>query len=164
MTVALPPVDPILVEEAAALSSEEAATLHATLAAEVTLANELYHAQDAPELTDAEYDQLFRRLVALARRPIQPSRLRTRRRGAVSGTPSGTFSEVRHRRPMLSLSNAFSHDELRHRRARPQGTRAAGGAGAGPGPSVRRGTQDRRPRHHAPLRARQRYQGRDPWQ
>ncbi len=31
----------------------------------------------------------------------------------VGGTPSGTFSEVRHRRPMLSLGNAFSHDELR---------------------------------------------------
>ena len=36
-----------------------------TLAAQVDRANELYHAQDAPEITDAEYDQLFRELVAL---------------------------------------------------------------------------------------------------
>src|SRR6187402_2981835 len=112
MTVALPPVDPALVEEAAALSPEEAATLHEILAAEVDRANELYHAQDAPELTDAEYDQLFRRLVALetAHPALTTPGSPTQR---VGGTPSGTFSEVRHRRPMLSLSNAFSHDELR---------------------------------------------------
>ena len=112
MTVALPPVDPALVEEAAALAPGEAATLHATLAAEVDRANELYHAQDAPELTDAEYDQLFRRLVALetAHPSLTTPESPTQR---VGGAPSGTFSEVRHRRPMLSLSNAFSHDELR---------------------------------------------------
>ena len=112
MTIALPPVDPALVEEAAALSPEEAAALHSTLAGEVDRANELYHAQDAPELTDAEYDQLFRRLVALetAHPSLTTPESPTQR---VGGAPSGTFSEVRHRRPMLSLSNAFSHDELR---------------------------------------------------
>jgi DNA ligase (NAD+) len=31
----------------------------------------------------------------------------------VGSTPSGVFDEVRHARPMLSLGNAFSHDELR---------------------------------------------------
>jgi DNA ligase (NAD+) len=112
MTIALPPVDPALVEEAAALSQDEAAVLHATLAAEVDRANELYHALDAPELTDAEYDQLFRRLVALetAHPALTTPESPTQR---VGGAPSGTFSEVRHRRPMLSLGNAFSHDELR---------------------------------------------------
>ena len=60
MTIALPPVDPALVSEAAALDIETAAARHAALAAEVDRANELYHEQDAPELTDAEYDQLFR--------------------------------------------------------------------------------------------------------
>ena len=112
MTIALPPVDPALVEEAAALSPEDAAARHAQLAAEVDRANELYYAQDAPELTDAEYDQLFRRLVALetAHPSLTTPESPTQR---VGGTPSGTFSEVRHRRPMLSLGNAFSHDELR---------------------------------------------------
>ena len=111
MTVALPPVDPALVEEAAALSPDEAATLHATLAAEVDRANELYHAR-THRAHDAEYDQLFRRLVALetAHPALTTPESPTQR---VGGTPTGTFSEVRHRRPMLSLSNAFSHDELR---------------------------------------------------
>ena len=65
-----------------------------------------------PTLTDAEWDQRFRRLVALEAAwpalvtPDSP----TQRVGAQL---AGTFDEVRHRRPMLSLSNAFSHDELR---------------------------------------------------
>ncbi len=112
VTIQLPPVDPALVAEAAALSPEDAAARHATLAAEVDRANELYHEQDAPELTDAEYDQLFRRLVALetAHPNLTTPESPTQR---VGGMPTGTFSEVRHRRPMLSLGNAFSHDELR---------------------------------------------------
>ena len=107
------PVDPALVEEVAALGAETAATEHAALAAEIRRANKLYYEDDAPELTDAEYDQRFRRLVALETAfpalvtPDSPTQ-------KVGGTPSGTtFSEVRHERPMLSLSNAFSPDELR---------------------------------------------------
>ena len=59
-----------------------------------------------------EWDQRFRRLVAIEVAwpalitPDSP----TQRVGAQL---AGTFDEVRHRRPMLSLSNAFSHDELR---------------------------------------------------
>jgi DNA ligase (NAD+) len=112
MTVQLPPVDPALVEEAAALAPAEAAARHAELVEQVNRANELYHVQDAPEISDAEYDQRFRRLVALeSAHPdlITPDSPTQR----VGGAPTGTFDEVRHRRPMLSLSNAFSHDELR---------------------------------------------------
>ena len=65
MTVALPPVDPALVEAAAALDIGAATARHAELAAQVTRANEAYHVEDAPEISDAEYDQLFRELVAL---------------------------------------------------------------------------------------------------
>src|SRR5204862_3628860 len=64
-------------------------------------------------ITDAEYDQLYRRLVALetAWPALITADSPTQR---VGGTPQGgTFDEVRHRRPMLSLSNAFSQDELR---------------------------------------------------
>src|SRR4029079_2236999 len=67
----------------------------------------------APEMTDAEYDQLFRELVALetAYPELITEESPTQR---VGGAPIGElFEEVRHRRPMLSLSNAFSHDELR---------------------------------------------------
>ena len=112
MTTELP-VDPSLVEEAAALDIDAAAARHADLVTQVERANRLYHVEDAPEISDAEYDQLFRRLVALenAFPELITSDSPTQR---VGGTPTGTtFDEVRHRRPMLSLSNAFSHDELR---------------------------------------------------
>ncbi|MEX2183571.1 MAG: NAD-dependent DNA ligase LigA [Chloroflexota bacterium] len=99
MTSALPPVD--------------LARRHADLVARIERANHLYHVEDAPEISDAEYDQLFRQLVALeAAHPglVTPESPTQR----VGGTPTGeVFSEVRHRRPMLSLANAFSHDELR---------------------------------------------------
>src|SRR6187397_3528918 len=113
MAIELPPVDPSLVETASRLDIESATQRHATLAAEIDRANELYHVEDAPEISDAEYDQLFRELVALetAYPELITTDSPTQR---VGGTPTGaTFDEVRHARPMLSLSNAFSHDELR---------------------------------------------------
>jgi DNA ligase (NAD+) len=113
MTVQLPPVDAALVESAASLDIEAATSRHAELATTIDRANTLYHAQDAPEMSDAEYDQLFRELVALetAYPELITEESPTQR---VGGAPAGTvFDEVRHRRPMLSLSNAFSHDELR---------------------------------------------------
>jgi DNA ligase (NAD+) len=106
------PVDPAWIAEAAELDQAEAAARHATLTAEIEAANRAYYEADAPILSDAEWDQRFRRLVALEAAwpalvtPDSP----TQRVGAQL---AGTFDEVRHRRPMLSLSNAFSHDELR---------------------------------------------------
>ena len=112
MTIQLPPVDPALVSAAAALDAAAAAERHTTLAAQIDRANELYHGQDAPEISDAEYDALFRELVALetAHPDLTTPESPTQR---IGGAPAGTFDEVRHARPMLSLSNAFSHDELR---------------------------------------------------
>ncbi|MEA2548488.1 MAG: ligase, partial [Chloroflexota bacterium] len=112
MAIQLPPVDPALVDAASRLDIAAATARHAELAAQVDSANELYYAQDAPELSDAEYDALFRELVALetAYPELTTSDSPTQR---VGGTPTGTFDEVRHARPMLSLANAFSHDELR---------------------------------------------------
>jgi DNA ligase (NAD+) len=112
MAIQLPPVDPALVEAASRLDIAAATLRQATLAAQIDRANELYYAQDAPELADAEYDALFRELVALetAYPELTTGDSPTQR---VGGTPAGTFDEVRHARPMLSLSNAFSHDELR---------------------------------------------------
>jgi DNA ligase (NAD+) len=107
------PVDPAMVAAASALDIEAATARHAEVAAAVQRANRLYHVEDAPEITDAEYDQLFRELVALetAYPELITSDSPTQR---VGGAPTGeVFSEVRHRRPMLSLSNAFTHDELR---------------------------------------------------
>ena len=84
----------------------------AELRAQIERANRLYYVEDAPELADAEYDALMGELIALEeaypelRTPDSP----TQRVGAV---PAGRFAEVRHERPMLSLSNAFGEDELR---------------------------------------------------
>jgi len=113
MTVRLPPVDQSLVESAAALDIDAATARHSELAAAIDRANMLYHEQDAPEISDAEYDQLFRQLVALetAYPELITEASPTQH---VGGAPTGeVFDEVRHRRPMLSLANAFSHDELR---------------------------------------------------
>jgi DNA ligase (NAD+) len=106
------PVDPALVAEAAALAPADADARHADLAGRLDAANRAYYVSDAPEISDAEYDELMRRLVALeAASPglVTPDSPTQR----VGVQPAGTFDEVRHRRPMLSLSNAFSHDELR---------------------------------------------------
>ena len=107
------PVDPSLVDRMAALDPVAAETRHAELVAAIERANRLYHVEDAPEISDAEFDQLFRELIALETAfpslvsPDSPTQ-------RVGGTPiGGTFDEVPHRRPMLSLANAFSHDELR---------------------------------------------------
>jgi DNA ligase (NAD+) len=106
------PVDPALIEEAAGLDEEAATARHAALAGEIEAANRAYYEADAPLLTDAEWDERFRRLVALEAAwpalvtPDSPAQ-------RVGAQLAGTFDEVRHRRPMLSLSNAFSHDELR---------------------------------------------------
>ncbi len=77
----------------------------------VERANHAYHVQDAPEISDAEYDRLFRELQALeARHPsLQTPDSPTRR---VGGTPATALVKVTHRRPMLSLANAFSDEEL----------------------------------------------------
>jgi DNA ligase (NAD+) len=127
------PVDPSLVEAAASLDEAAATARHADLAEQVRRANRLYYEDDAPELTDAEYDALFRELVALeAAFPalITPDSPTQR----VGGAPAGDrFPEVRHRYPMLSLSNAFSHDELRAFDAR---VRRGLGLPAAPEPAV----------------------------
>jgi len=74
--------------------------------------NRLYYAADAPEITDAEYDALLRELQALeeAHPALRSADSPTQRVGAA---PLAEFGEVRHRTPMLSISNAFSEDEVR---------------------------------------------------
>jgi DNA ligase (NAD+) len=106
------PVDEALVTAASELTADAAAARHAELVAIIERANRLYHVEDAPELSDPEYDQLFRELVAVesAHPELITSDSPTQ---GVGGAISATFNEVRHRRPMLSLGNAFSHDELR---------------------------------------------------
>jgi DNA ligase (NAD+) len=74
--------------------------------------NRLYYAEDAPEITDAEYDALFAELQALesAHPELRTADSPTQR---VGGAPLPQFEEVRHRTPMLSIGNAFDEEEVR---------------------------------------------------
>src|SRR3954454_4865196 len=83
----------------------------ARLREQIDRANNAYYVNDAPEITDAEYDRLFRELQALeaAHPDLQTSDSPTQRVGAIAATP---LAKRPHLRPMLSLANAFSAEEL----------------------------------------------------
>lgn len=93
-----------------ATEAEAAAELE-TLAAEIAHHNRLYHTDDAPEISDAEYDALMRRNTAIEAafphlvRDDSPSKL-------VGAAPAGHLAKVRHAQAMMSLDNAFSDDEV----------------------------------------------------
>jgi len=74
-------------------------------------ANQAYYVLDKPELSDAEYDRLFRELQELeSKHPeLQTPDSPTHRVGA---PPAGAFKKHRHLVPMLSLANAFNEKEL----------------------------------------------------
>ena len=82
-----------------------------TLRARLNYHNYRYYVLDDPEISDAEYDAMLRRLEALESKYPEIVTLDspTQRVGAA---PSGKFAPVRHRRPMMSLSNAMNADEM----------------------------------------------------
>lgn len=89
----------------------DAAARAADLRLQIARANHAYYTLDAPEIADAEYDRLFRELQALeAAHPalLTPDSPTQR----VGGAPAESLVKVAHRRPMLSLANAFSDEEL----------------------------------------------------
>jgi DNA ligase (NAD+) len=84
----------------------------AQLRAEIERHNRLYYALDAPEISDAQWDALYRELAQLeAEHPelVTPDSPTQR----VGGAPSEQFPTVVHRSPMLSLDNTYSEEELR---------------------------------------------------
>jgi len=89
----------------------EAANRLMQLAKEIARHNRLYHDQDAPEISDADYDALVRENAALEARFPQFVRADSPSRH-VGAAPSGALSKVRHARAMLSLENAFSMEEV----------------------------------------------------
>lgn len=89
----------------------EAEAEHRDLAARVLAANAAYHRRDAPEISDADYDALKRRLLALeawfphlggADSPA----------AQVGAAPADGFAKVTHRARMLSLENAFDEADV----------------------------------------------------
>ena len=83
----------------------------ASLRQQLTRANRAYYELDAPEISDAEYDLLFRRLAAIEAEhpelaaPDSPTH-------RVGGAVASFLPKHVHQRPMLSLANAFSDEEL----------------------------------------------------
>jgi DNA ligase (NAD+) len=93
------------------LTEKQAKAEHARLAAEIAGHDRRYYQDDAPSVTDAEYDALRRRYNAIEARFPQLRTLEslTQRVGAA---PSGRFAKVRHAVPMLSLDNAFAEEDV----------------------------------------------------
>ncbi|WP_426274724.1 NAD-dependent DNA ligase LigA [Sphingomonas sp. FW199] len=92
-------------------TDKDAAEALARLAETIARHNRLYHADDAPEISDADYDALVRRNAAIEAefphlvRADSPSR-------QVGAAPAGHLTKVAHARPMLSLDNGFSDDDV----------------------------------------------------
>jgi DNA ligase (NAD+) len=93
------------------LTAAEAGAELARLAEAIARANRAYHAEDAPEISDAAYDALKQRNAAIEARfpalvrPDSPS-------AQVGAAPAEGFAKVRHEVPMLSLENAFSDEDI----------------------------------------------------
>ena len=94
-----------------ALSEAEAAKELARLAEEIAGHDRRYHAEDAPTISDAEYDALRRRNIEIEQRfpglvrEDSPSR-------RVGAPPAEGFAKVRHKVPMLSLAKAYTDQDV----------------------------------------------------
>jgi DNA ligase (NAD+) len=103
------PAKPVAVED---LTEKQAKAEHARLQGEIAAHDRRYYQEDAPTVSDAEYDALRRRYNDIeARFPD----LRTLESLSlkVGATPARGFAKLRHRVPMLSLDNAFSEEDVR---------------------------------------------------
>jgi DNA ligase (NAD+) len=93
------------------LSGSAARAEHARLRAEIRAHDRAYYQEDSPVISDAEYDALMQRLIALEKlhpdlvTPDSPSQ-------TVGAAPAAGFAKVRHRVAMLSLANAFDGDDV----------------------------------------------------
>jgi DNA ligase (NAD+) len=93
------------------LTERQARAEHKRLGAEIAHHDKLYHEQDSPEISDADYDKLRQRLKAIEERlpDLIDASSPTQR---VAPMPTTAFAKVRHVKPMLSLDNAFTDEEL----------------------------------------------------
>jgi len=93
------------------LTEKQARAEHTRLAAEIAEHDRRYYQEDAPTVSDAQYDALRRRYSAIETRYPQ---LRTAESLTqhVGAAPSARFAKVRHAVPMLSLDNAFAEQDV----------------------------------------------------
>jgi len=97
--------------DVAGLTKAQAKVEWKRLALEIESHDRLYYQEDAPKISDAEYDALRRRLNAIeVRFPEFVSSQSPSQKVGVA--PSGRFSKVRHAIPMLSLDNAFAEEDV----------------------------------------------------
>lgn len=93
------------------MSADDAAQELAYLAERIAYHDRKYHGEDAPDISDADYDMMVARNNALEAsfpeliRPDSPSQ-------RVGTMVSGSFGKIRHAQPMLSLSNGFSAEDI----------------------------------------------------
>src|SRR6516162_4281278 len=93
------------------LAEAEASAELKRLAREIAAHDKRYYQDDAPTVSDAEYDALRQRNAAIeARYPALVRKDSPSRR--VGATPAAKFAKVRHAVPMLSLDNAFSEQDV----------------------------------------------------
>ena len=93
------------------LTLEEARAEHEALGAEIAEHDKRYYEEDAPTISDAEYDALRKRYEALEGLfpELKTSESLTQK---VGSRASEKFAKIRHRIPMLSLANAFADEEV----------------------------------------------------
>src|ERR1700677_4274429 len=93
------------------LTEKQAKAEHARLAAEIAEHDRRYYQEDAPTVSDAEYDRLRQRYGAIE---AQFPQFRTRESltQRVGSAPSARFAKVRYAVPMLSLDNAFAEQDV----------------------------------------------------
>src|SRR2546429_9218177 len=95
----------------AKLTKAQAKVEHMRLAIEIEAHNERYYQEDAPSVTDAEYDALRQRFNAIEKR--FPELVSAASPSQKTGpAPSGRLKKVRHSLPMLSLDNAFAEQDV----------------------------------------------------
>ncbi|ADH90408.1 DNA ligase, NAD-dependent [Ancylobacter novellus DSM 506] len=93
------------------LTADEAAKEHARLGDEIAGHDRRYYQDDAPSVSDADYDALRRRYEAIEAQFPELKGIDSLSE-KVGAAPSSKFAKVRHRVPMLSLGNAFADEEV----------------------------------------------------
>src|SRR5207249_1140912 len=94
------------------MTSGEARTRHAELIEQIRQHDHAYYVLAQPSISDQEYDRLYRQLADLEKdfpelaTPDSPTQ-------RVGGEPLKAFKPVQHLKPMLSLDNTYSQEELR---------------------------------------------------
>ena len=93
------------------LTAREAGKELAALAEELAAHNNAYHTEDRPLITDADYDALKKRNLAIEER-FPNLKLENSPSDQVGATPSQKFGKVTHKVSMLSLDNAFNDEDV----------------------------------------------------